>query len=144
MKRGRVKALSAKEGGAAFGMLCKGTWPWMLDGALCNRYSRCGMEEKQREGKNAPPAGPPPLRSVVCLLPASSSCLPCFLYDGSFCPNDDGRRRQRRKRKEGEGRRERPRRWSTEQRGWGRASSLLHRQALRHLKCDLCSLIRLK
>ena len=53
----------------AFGMGCKGTLERMVDGALCNGYSGCGMEEKQREEEAR-------MRLLPAFLPGSfSSCL---------------------------------------------------------------------
>ena len=100
--RGRGRAC------AAFGMRCKGTLGRMVDGALCNSYSGCGMEEKQKEEE-----------ARMRLLPGSSSCLPCFLYDGSLCPNDDRGEKEGKREggREGEGRPPPPRCWSAEQGG---------------------------
>ena len=101
----------------------------MLDWALCNSYSRCGMEEKQREGKNAPPAR---------LLPLPLSPLPASLVSSMMAPfvltTTEEREEKKEGRREGEAERGADGRRSKED----EASSFLLRKALRHYKCDLC------
>lgn len=96
---------------------------------------------KERARMRLLPALLPSGRSSACCLPP----LPASLVSSMMAPfvltttDDDDRGEKGRKERGGE--RGRADGLRSKEDG---ASSLLLRQALRHLKCDLCSLIRLK